>query len=329
MDIKDLAGVSEPLKKLIETVSKGIGAVFEPYLIKKKATANVEVINKLAHAIKNTPQITKIVKYEHEGLSVVFSNNDLYPESLDSMERAEAREQYKNIKSQANIESIISQSVIELNSENSISDEEVNEDWITRYFNIIGDVSDDLMQGIWAKILAGEIQKPGSYSLRTLDLLRNLSKEEAILFNQVAAYALTENDIDHFLLHTEQLLAIAKDISYSNIITLIDLGLLSSVDVLYKSELITINNPHKFFYGDSLILIECANDQPNLIQFKITTFTKIGSQLLTLIKKTINEDYLLGIRSLINSNQQFTVSIADIINKTATIATYNNKREIK
>jgi hypothetical protein len=38
MEIKDLAGISEPLKKLIDVVSKGIGALSKPYLIKKLQT---------------------------------------------------------------------------------------------------------------------------------------------------------------------------------------------------------------------------------------------------------------------------------------------------
>ncbi|MCW8394317.1 hypothetical protein [Legionella sp. PATHC039] len=44
MDLKDIYGLSEPLKKLIETISNGIGAIFEPYFIKRKADANIEVI---------------------------------------------------------------------------------------------------------------------------------------------------------------------------------------------------------------------------------------------------------------------------------------------
>ncbi|MEH2395500.1 MAG: hypothetical protein V7K21_28880 [Nostoc sp.] len=39
MEIKDLAGISEPLKRLIEVMAEGFGAVSRPYLIKKNAEA--------------------------------------------------------------------------------------------------------------------------------------------------------------------------------------------------------------------------------------------------------------------------------------------------
>ena len=55
-------------------------------------------------------------------------------------------------------------------------------DWYTRYYEDCGNVSDEDLQAVWAKILAGEIRCPGSYSLRTLEYLRNLTKEEAMLF---------------------------------------------------------------------------------------------------------------------------------------------------
>ena len=39
IDIKDLAGLSEPLKRLIEVVAEGVGAVSHPFFIKANANA--------------------------------------------------------------------------------------------------------------------------------------------------------------------------------------------------------------------------------------------------------------------------------------------------
>lgn len=41
------------------------------------------------------------------------------------------------------------------------------------------------MQSVWARLLAGEVTKPGSFSQRTLQVLRNLSAHEAQQFNQL------------------------------------------------------------------------------------------------------------------------------------------------
>ena len=53
------------------------------------------------------------------------------------------------------------------------------EDWLFRWRDHAGSVSSDELQALWGRVLAGEIKTPGSYSLRTLDFLRNLSQAEA------------------------------------------------------------------------------------------------------------------------------------------------------
>ena len=54
MEIKDLAGLSEPLKKFIEVVSQGVGALSKPYLIRKTADAKAYEIKVISQAIKKT-----------------------------------------------------------------------------------------------------------------------------------------------------------------------------------------------------------------------------------------------------------------------------------
>ncbi|ERT18912.1 hypothetical protein O162_09110 [Pseudomonas putida SJ3] len=48
-------------------------------------------------------------------------------------------------------------------------------------------ISDETAQAIWGRILAEEIQSPGSISNRTLDIIRNLSKYEAATFNKACS----------------------------------------------------------------------------------------------------------------------------------------------
>ena len=49
-------------------------------------------------------------------------------------------------------------------------------DWLIRYYEAVGNISDENMQDLWAKILAGEINSPSAYSLKTIDTLRNMRK---------------------------------------------------------------------------------------------------------------------------------------------------------
>lgn len=72
------------------------------------------------------------------------------------------------------------------------SDEPVNPDWLNRFFSIVEDVSDEDMQQLWARILAGEVKRPKSYSLRTLELLKNLSSKEAEIINLASGYLIDD-----------------------------------------------------------------------------------------------------------------------------------------
>ena len=46
-------------------------------------------------------------------------------------------------------------------------------DWYMRFYDIVGNISDEEMQALWARILAGEIHRKGTYSLQLLDILKN------------------------------------------------------------------------------------------------------------------------------------------------------------
>jgi hypothetical protein len=45
------------------------------------------------------------------------------------------------------------------------------------------------MQELWGRILSGEVTKPGSYSLKTLEFMRNITKSDADLIVEMAKLA--------------------------------------------------------------------------------------------------------------------------------------------
>ena len=61
--------------------------------------------------------------------------------------------------------------------------------WITGAGKVAAD--EEERRGWWARILAGEIRQPGSFSLRTLAAMDVLSTAEARLFSKLAAYVWT------------------------------------------------------------------------------------------------------------------------------------------
>ena len=64
MEIKDLAGISEPLKRLIEVMAEGVGAISKPYLIKKTADAKAYEIQVISQAMAESRKLLGGTDYE-------------------------------------------------------------------------------------------------------------------------------------------------------------------------------------------------------------------------------------------------------------------------
>lgn len=63
-------------------------------------------------------------------------------------------------------------------------------DWLMRFFDAVGNISNDDLQRLWGKVLANEIARPKSCSLRTLDMVRNMPPEEAKTFSLLCRYVM-------------------------------------------------------------------------------------------------------------------------------------------
>jgi len=158
----NLDKLSEPLTKLVEVVSKGIGTLYAPRGTVRQAKADGEA--KIIHAQADA-------------------------KALEIQERANERIRYRESLRQENIEKISNQAELELPGE--VSSEMVDTDWTLQYFDHAQDVCDEDMQKLWARILAGEVAKPGSYSKRTLQFLKTLDKKEAEGFTHLCCASVT------------------------------------------------------------------------------------------------------------------------------------------
>ncbi|MFN6972346.1 MAG: DUF2806 domain-containing protein, partial [Rheinheimera sp.] len=96
----------------------------------------------------------------------------LYPE-LSLAERSARRLQMRVEQQQQNLERVIT---LALNyCTEQITAQDVDPDWFQFYCELVQNISTHSMQKLWAKILAGEISSPGSFSLKTLNLLKQMS----------------------------------------------------------------------------------------------------------------------------------------------------------
>ena len=229
-----------------------------------------------------------------------LDENSLQSE-LTLEERAQKRLQFKEQKRQKNIENITQKAANNLEKEGEVSNNPVDKDWITRFFSYAEDISDEEMQELWARILAGEVERPKSYSLRTLDVLRNLSREEADVFMKFAALNIKSSE-KCFILNfkNEALLKYKYGLNFNDRLLLEELGIITANDLQLEIKN-TGNNPQSsvFKIGNTIVIQHKEANKPKQL-LEVLVFTKIGQQLLNLVKTSPNLDYIQLLASKLN-----------------------------
>lgn len=190
MDVNLTANVSA-FEKLVDYVASGIGSVAGPMLAPWKARRLVQA-KKIAAS--GDAEIQQIQAEGHaRALSIITAAQRSARQQLDAVDVSIASDiqisnmieqnvRFQEEKRQRNILSIVEQAIDHL-GDTEVNDHEPDHDWTARFFGGGQDISSEEMQILWGKILAGEVERPGSTSIRTLDILRNLDKETASLFN--------------------------------------------------------------------------------------------------------------------------------------------------
>jgi uncharacterized protein (UPF0128 family) len=107
-EIKDLAGISEPLKRLFEVVAEGVGGISRPLFTKKNADAKAYEIRTIAQAIAESQKLLGSIKYETGNITIDVSEQNEISEVPDATidQRVISRMTFQEAKRQTNIEQI-------------------------------------------------------------------------------------------------------------------------------------------------------------------------------------------------------------------------------
>ena len=303
LEIKDLVGLSQPLTKLIEVISSACGVRYRPIAIRAEAAARAEEIKLLGHAQNevDTARIKAVALAEVEARKIWA-----LPATDSIEERAFQRIEYQNQQRQGNLEAIVQHAIANLPEK--ASPDPLNEDWKTRFFRTSEDISTSHMQELWGRVLAGEVAKPGTFSLRTLETLRNLSSREAAAFES-ARYLAAEGRI--LKLGGDQGGLDEFGLSFEKILLLRDAGLLADGDtLLVRITLTGEETSSELVYNGQILLLELP---PNLrqIDFHNYPFTEAGRELIRLIDPQPNMPYLRKLAA-INSSVKFSIGPAEL-----------------
>lgn len=187
------------LIKLAQYTASGIGVdpvrvLFPTWIAKREGEAKLVDAETSAQAIAIEAEAqSKAMKTIAE--AQIEAQKSLQPAGLnietdvDFSERVEQSVRFRAAKRQANVETIVRTAAAEL-GDKTVPDDEPDHDWTARLFEYGQDVSAEEMQMLWAKVLAGEVERPGSTSLHTLSVLRDLDRETAKLFANLCSLSL-------------------------------------------------------------------------------------------------------------------------------------------
>jgi hypothetical protein len=159
ISVVNFGELSKPATVLIEKISDAIGGIFRPRQIRRIAQAEAD-----AEQIRTVSEI----------------------EVSQLQRRAMLRFFTEEAKKQDNIESITEKALPSL--EEAAKPQDVEDDWITNFFDKCRLISDDEMQTLWSKVLAGQANTPGRFSKRTVNLLSSLDKFDAELFTSLCSF---------------------------------------------------------------------------------------------------------------------------------------------
>lgn len=266
--IKALSEFTKPVEKLIDNVSIGIGKVYEPIHIKRIANANAEA-NKIA------------------------SLSDIEVKELAI--RADERFEYQRLRRQVNIESIITKSAACLPEQ--VKDEPVDEDWMVRFFEYAQDIGNPEMQAIWAKILAKEVTKPDTFSLRTLEFVKTLHRNEANIFTKFSTF-LWVSDSRCFTIVEHNAIDYMKscELNKNDIYILGEIGLVSHDIFNYKLE--KGESKRLFYFNDAYNIIRSEDSSISGIEVKYTT--KIGTELSPISGAKPDNNYINKVQDMLS-----------------------------
>jgi Protein of unknown function (DUF2806) len=257
-----LGDLTRPATVLIEKISDAVGGVFRPYQIKRVAKAESE-----AEKIKALASV----------------------EISEIQQRALIRLIMEEGKKQENIESITYQALDNLKDD--ARPEVIEADWLVNFFEKCRLVSDKEMQSLWARLLAGEANNPGSFSKRTIEFISNLDKADAQLFTNLCSFGWFAGTYLPLIYDVKHDIFNKKNINFAALKHLDDIGLVAFNHItgyLYKGFPKTI----QIHYYGTPIIIEFQQDENNELQIGHVLLTKIGQELAPICGATRFEEFI-------------------------------------
>ncbi|WP_308698356.1 DUF2806 domain-containing protein [uncultured Thomasclavelia sp.] len=185
---------------------------------------------------------------------------------------------------------------INLNRGNDNTEKEFDFDWFFRFFDAASNVTDEQMKDLWARILAGEITHPGTFSFRTIETLHNLSRSEAEIFAEIIQFTLKISG-HPFIINNQELLGKYMG-GVERLMLLTECGLLMTGSVLQRRT-VSVNSNTLVFDNDVVYcLAKNKNNIAGELNINTIPFTQVGIDLFYLIYDDIRISFEFALEAV-------------------------------
>lgn len=252
-----------------------------------------KVIDKISIAVGwlATPKGDKKYQLESENYLIEQIINDTHmPPLAKAASISNVRKLLKEYKNQQNI--------FEMAIESLTCDarpEDVDDDWLSYFFEKAKLVSKNDIAIIFGKLLAEEISNPGTVSKSLIHILSIIDRDDAKAFVSLANFCVIIEGLCFPIIYTEEIALYAQnDLNMDEIINLVDIGLIqrdefplsieisNNTDIIYFDSKIDIGNVNKICIGN-IILTKAGRELMSVItdKRKIEEFAEFISSRIT------------------------------------------------
>lgn len=265
--IVNLGELSKPATVLVEKISDAIGGIFKPYQVVRIAKAEAE-----AECIRAESQI---------------QISDIHRRAMHRFLEEEA-------KKQKNIESITQQALS--NVDDGATPENIEDDWISNFFDKCRLISDTEMQSLWSRVLSGEANGPGSYSKRTVNFLSSLDKSDADLFSKLCTFGWMIGEVVPLIYDSENDIYKKHGINFTSLSHLDSIGLVKFQPLSGFKKIGFKQNATLNYYGTPVHL-NFPNESKNELDVGKILLTKTGQELAPICGSSPDSEFVEYIKS--------------------------------
>lgn len=191
-------------------------------------------------------------------------------------------------------------------------DSKIDEDWMNQFVRFAEDASSDQLQQLWGRVLAGEINKPHTYSRQTLRFLSELDKK-------------TAENCEYFNKHVIEGWALQSDKwnegnNYIIRLDLTRLGLIAGENIGGPTRKFVIDGNGILVIADKTSCFVIKGKPATEVAFQVYLLTRLGQEVMSLLDPGQSTENLRDLSDHLNKSDIKTIFLGKVV--------HNNEYEV-